>query len=85
MPHYQTVLGVVMMSERRGLFCRYECISNGMPWAAHPKTESSWEDMKAAIALRDAHEVREHGALFLVFSPDAVDPFNSTFVRKTKR
>lgn len=79
MPSYNTVLGMLMMSERRGLFCRYGCEIDGHPWFVIPDSDSSWDDLQAAIALRDAHEVKEHGAVFVVFVPDATRAFNQTF------
>jgi len=73
------------MSERQGLFCRYDCQINGRPWHVIPKSSSSLDDLKAAISTRDAHEVAEHGAIFVVFVPEKVDPFNHSFTRKTKK
>lgn len=83
MPGYSTVLGVLMMAERQGLFCRYGCKVKGKDWVVQPKTESSWDDMRDAITLRDEHEVKEHGAVYLVWTPEQ-SGFNTTFTRKTR-
>lgn len=81
MPQYNTVLGMLMMSERRGFFCRYGCEVAGKEWVVIPKSDASAEDQKKGIATRDAHEVQEHGKVFLVWKPEQ-SSFNTTFARK---
>jgi hypothetical protein len=63
-PGYQ--LGSINMSGQRGLFCRYACEVEGRRWYVLPKSSDRFEDLVEAIALRNAHELIEHGAVFLV-------------------
>jgi hypothetical protein len=79
------MLGTFMMSERRGLFCRYDCEVNGRPWYVLPKTTSSSDDLQAAVATRDAHEIAEHGKVFMVFVPEPIGRFNQTFSQGKKK
>lgn len=59
-------MGTINLSGQRGLFCRYGCEVDGKRWYVQPKSDVRMEDLHAAIAVRNAHELAEHGAVFPV-------------------
>lgn len=59
-------MGTINLSGQRGLFCRYDCEVEGKRWYVVPKSSDRFEDLVEAIAVRNAHELTQHGAVFPV-------------------